>query len=103
MVDRDQGPWYAESVTSLTYREEIKRTMQHVSRAATYCERARARGEDERDPVRYAARLDYLARWLSEGVRLGVPLRSLATASRTFHPETVRRIVARYREGPPRF
>ena len=74
--------------------------MQQVKRAATYRERPLDWQTAKRDPEH---RDRQLAKWLSEGVRLGIPYRSLATAANLDHPETVRRIVERFREGPPRF
>ena len=70
--------------------------MQQIGSATTRAEQARARGLDRYQPDVWDRRLEVLAYWLGEGIRLGVPLRTLATASRLHHPERVKRFVRRH-------
>lgn len=83
-------------VTNLSYRDEVTKAMQNVARARSFIERDRQLGLPQRDPALWQHRLEQLAKWLCEGIRLGVPLRTLATASGLTHPERVRRFVKRY-------
>lgn len=70
--------------------------MRNVARAATYVERSREVNDEKYHPEKWQHRLEQLAYWLGEGIRLGVPYRTLGTASRLFHPERVKRFVRRY-------